>query len=219
MSFDVQAAKVRLLRILRQDIYDERVLNAIARVSRERFVPPALHERAYENAALPIAQGQSISQPSIVALMTQALSLQGGERVLELGTGSGYQSAVLAEMDAQVVSVERHPALAEAAAKRLAELGYKRVEVHVAPETLLGWPAGAPYDAIIVTAAAPMVPEALLSQLKDGGRLVLPVGSRDEQDLLLVTRQGERITRKNLGACRFVPLIGEGAWPESAFEP
>jgi protein-L-isoaspartate(D-aspartate) O-methyltransferase len=150
----------------------------------------------------------------MVALMTQALHLQGSERVLELGTGSGYQAALLAELAADVVSVERVPELAEEASQRLRELGYGNVEVHPAGG-VLGWPQGAPYDAILVTAGAPRVPRSLLQQLAMDGRLVIPVGERRVQQLLYVARTPRGATVRKLGECRFVPLIGRGAWSEA----
>lgn len=212
---DLLAARNRLLRLLGHEIRDGRVLAAMGRVPREAFVPPELVARAYEDVALPIKGGQSISQPLIVALMTQALELRGGERVLEIGAGTGYQAAVLAELGAVVVTVERHPALAEEAAARLALLGYRTVQVHQALPEVLGWPEGAPYDAVVVTAAAPAVPQDLIDQVKDGGRIVIPVGTRNEQDLLVVVRRGDMIERSSLGSCRFVPLIGHDAWPDA----
>jgi len=146
-----------------------------------------------------------------VAMMTEALHLTGEERVLEVGTGSGYQAAILAELTAEVVTVERIAELAEGAAALLSELGYHDVRVHVAGETL-GWPDAAPYDGIIVTAGAPQVPRSLLGQLAPGGRLVIPVGARDVQELLLVSNTGPGLTSRRLGPCRFVPLLGSGAW-------
>ena len=183
------------------------------RVPRELFVPPTSRHLAYEDIPLPIEMGQTISQPFIVALMTEALELKGTERVLEVGTGSGYQAAILAELAYWVISVERHPRLIEAARQILDRLGYNNIEIHLADENL-GWRAAAPYDRIIVTAGAPRVPQELLDQLVDGGRLVIPVGSRYEQQLLKITKQGGRTTTQDLGGCRFVPLIAEGAWEE-----
>ena len=206
-------SKTTLLAELAQDVSDLRVLDAIAKAPRERFVPPELRIHAYENRPLPIGHGQTISQPLIVALMTQGLSLHGDERVLEVGTGSGYQAALLSQMAAEVVSVERVPELAERAARVLAELGYANVSVHVAGETL-GWPEGAPYDAIIVTAAAPRVPQELMDQLRRGGRMVIPVGSRDLQELVRAVKSPEGPVLTNLGPCRFVPLLGPGAWSQ-----
>jgi protein-L-isoaspartate(D-aspartate) O-methyltransferase len=185
----------------------------MAHVPRELFVSPDYYYAAYEDMPLGIGFGQTISQPFIVALMTRALKLKGDEKVLELGTGSGYQTAILAELAKRVVSIERIPQLAESARRVLSQLGYKNVEIHTASESL-GWPAGAPYDAIIVTAGAPHVPEALLEQLALSGRLVIPVGSRWEQDLLKVTKRKRKNLVKSLGGCRFVPLIGPGAWEE-----
>jgi protein-L-isoaspartate(D-aspartate) O-methyltransferase len=204
-------SKTALLAELAHEVSDPRVLNAIARVPRERFVPPELRLQAYENRPLPIGYGQTISQPLIVAVMTQALDLRGDERVLEVGTGSGYQAALLSQLAAHVVTVERVPELARQAERALAELGYSNVEVHVAGETL-GWPEGAPYDAIIVTAGAPRVPYELVEQMRIGGRMAVPVGSRDVQELVQVVRSPEGPVIINLGACRFVPLVGPGAW-------
>jgi len=204
-------SKTALLAELAHEVSDPRVLNAIARVPRERFVPPELRLQAYENRPLPIGYGQTISQPLIVAVMTQALDLRGDERVLEVGTGSGYQAALLSQLAAHVVTVERVPELARQAERALVELGYSNVEVHVAGETL-GWPEGAPYDAIIVTAGAPRVPHELVEQMRIGGRMAVPVGSRDLQELVQVVRSPEGPVIIALGACRFVPLVGPGAW-------
>jgi protein-L-isoaspartate(D-aspartate) O-methyltransferase len=195
----------------REGVHDERVLEAIRVVPREAFVPPEQREHAYRNVPLPIGAGQTISQPLIVGLMTQALALTGTERVLEVGTGSGYQAAVLCRLAGQVVSVERVPELAARARELLDRVGCLNVEVHVSNGTL-GWPAGAPYGAIIVTAGAPRVPQALVQQLDIGGRLVIPVGSRAAQDLLVVTRTAEGTQSQNLGPVRFVPLVGEQGW-------
>lgn len=205
----------RLVGVLRQQgIHDEAVLAAIGRVRREAFVPPELIDEAYENVALPIGQGQTISQPYVVALMSEALQVHETSRVLEVGSGSGYQAAILAELALAVVSVERVPALLASAERSLAGLGYQNVELHLASGAL-GWAQGAPYDRIIVTAAGPQVPDTLLAQLGVGGRLVMPVGSRSEQDLLLVRRTAGGFEHDSLGGVRFVPLVGEGAWPES----
>jgi protein-L-isoaspartate(D-aspartate) O-methyltransferase len=207
-SLDVRE---QLLAELRFDIHDPRVLAAVASVPRERFLPEDLHPYAYDNRPLPIGHGQTISQPLIVAMMTEALQLNSEDKVLELGTGSGYQAAILAELAGEVVTVERIPELAERAAALLFQLGYDNVRVHVAGETL-GWPDDAPYDGIIVTAGAPQVPRPLLEQLAPGGRLVIPVGARDVQELLQVTNTGHGLTSRRLGPCRFVPLVGSGAW-------
>jgi protein-L-isoaspartate(D-aspartate) O-methyltransferase len=204
-------AKEQLLAELRLDVRDPHVLAAVASVPRERFLAEDLRPYAYDNRPLPIGHGQTISQPLIVAMMTEALHLTGEDKVLEVGTGSGYQAAILAELAGEVVTVERIPELAEGSAALLAELGYGNVRVHVAGETL-GWPDDAPYDGIIVTAGAPQVPRALVGQLASGGRLVIPVGARDVQELLLVSNTGHGLTSRRLGPCRFVPLVGSGAW-------
>ncbi len=208
---DYQAARAKLIEHLGHEIKDKRVLEAIARIPREKFVPADFRRQAYEDKPLPIGEEQTISQPYIIAMMTEALELTGKEKVLELGTGSGYQTAILAELAKKVVSVERVPNLAESARKLLDSLGYKNVEFHLAGETL-GWPSGAPYEAIIVTAGAPSVPEDLLNQLAIGGRMVIPVGSRYMQELCKITRRQEGNIVRNMGGCRFVSLIGKDAW-------
>jgi protein-L-isoaspartate(D-aspartate) O-methyltransferase len=208
---DLERARQNLLKSLDLEIADKRVIQAMRRVPREAFVPPEVYYAAYEDKPLSIGFGQTISQPFIVALMVQALELKGDEKVLDVGTGSGYVTAILAELANKVITVECIPELAESAQKALDKLGYSNIEVHVAGKTL-GWPQGAPYDAIVVSAGAPDVPQVLVDQLTWSGRLVIPVGTRWQQDLLRVTklRKGNRI--ENLGGCYFVPLIGEGAW-------
>jgi len=210
---EFEAARTRLIEHLGTEVRDKRVLEAMARIPRECFVPPEEQHLAYEDRPLPIGLDQTISQPFIVALMTQALELTGSEKVLEIGTGSGYQAAILAELARLVITIERLPALAEAAKKVLDSLGYTNIVVHLAKETL-GWPDDAPYDAIIATAGAPRVPPDLLAQLAIGGRMVIPVGSRYVQELCKVTRRRKKNTIQNLGGCRFVSLIGKGAWEE-----
>jgi len=208
---DLERARENLLKYLDHEIVDKRVVEAMKHIPREAFVSPEQYHFAYDDRPLGIGFGQTISQPFIVALMVQALELKGNEKVLELGTGSGYEAAILAELAQKVITVECIPELAELAKQVLDKLGYFNIEVHVAGKTL-GWPDGAPYDAIIVSAGAPTVPQVLLEQLTWNGRLVIPVGSRWQQELLRVSkhRKGNRI--ENLGGCCFVPLIGEGAW-------
>lgn len=208
---DLERARENLLDYLDHEIADKRVVEAMRRVPREAFVPPEQYDTAYDDRPLSIGFGQTISQPFIVALMVQALELVGHEQVLELGTGSGYEAAILAELARKVVTVECVPELAESARQVLDRLGYSNIEVHIAGKTL-GWPATAPYDAIIVSAGAPSVPQVLLDQLAWDGRLVIPVGSRWQQDLLKVTKTRKRNRIENLGGCYFVPLIGEGGW-------
>ncbi len=210
---DFEAARAGLIEHLKTEIRDERVLAAMGSIPRERFVPPQSQHLAYEDGPLPIGLGQTISQPFIIALMTEALELTGKEKVLEVGTGSGYQAAILAELARLVITIERLPSLAETAKKVLDSLGYTNIEVHLAEETV-GWPSGAPYDAIMVTAAAPRVPTDLLTQLANGGRLVVPVGSRHVQELYKITRRGKKNEVRHLGGCRFVSLIGKGGWEE-----
>jgi protein-L-isoaspartate(D-aspartate) O-methyltransferase len=211
---DFVAARKALVRSLRREISDERVLEAFAAVPRERFVLVELQRYAYDDRPLPIGQGQTISQPLMVAIMTQALALQGDEKVLEVGTGSGYQAALLSQLAREVITVERFPELASTAARRLEALGYRNVRVHVVDETL-GWPEEAPYDAIIVTAGAPDVPQSLIDQLAMNGRMVIPVGGRRVQQLVRVTKTDAGVRLERLGECRFVPLIGgKEGWPE-----
>ena len=210
---DFEAARARLIDHLRTEIRDERVLAAMARIPRECFVPPEERHLAYEDRPLPIGLDQTISQPFIVALMTEALGLTGTEKVLEIGTGSGYQAAILAEVSRLVITVERLPTLAETAKAVVNSLGYTNVVVHLAKETL-GWPEEAPYDAIIATAGAPRVPPELLAQLAIGGRMVIPVGSLYVQELYKITRQRKKNKIQDLGGWRFVALIGKGAWEE-----
>ncbi|MHB8105636.1 MAG: protein-L-isoaspartate(D-aspartate) O-methyltransferase, partial [Dehalococcoidales bacterium] len=183
----------------------------MAHIPREEFVPVGSRPQAYEDGPLPIGWEQTISQPFIIALMTEALELKGDEKVLEIGTGSGYQTAILAELAKQIISVERVPALAESARKTLANLGYKNIEIHIAEDTL-GWQKESPYNTIMVTAGAPDIPQELLDQLADGGRMVIPAGSRFSQELYKVTKQKDKHQVQKLGGCRFVSLIGKGAW-------
>jgi protein-L-isoaspartate(D-aspartate) O-methyltransferase len=211
---DFEAARAQLVEHLSSEIRDKRVLAAMARVPRERFVPPDEQHLAYEDIPLPIGLEQTISQPLIIAIMTEALDLSGGEKVLEVGTGSAYQAAILAELARLVVTTERFPALAEKARQTLDSLGYTNVEIHPAEETL-GFEPEAPYDAIMVTAAAPRVPTDLVAQMAIGGRMVIPVGSRHTQELYKVIRKSHKNVIHNLGGCRFVPLVGKGAWEEA----
>ena len=208
---DLERARENLFKHLEYEISDKRVIEAMRHVPREAFVSQEQYHLAYEDRPLSIGFEQTISQPFIVALMVQALELRGDEKVLELGTGSGYEAAILAELAQKVVTVECIPELAESAGQVLDNLGYSNIEVHVSGR-ILGWPEEAPYDAVIVSAGAPTVPKVLLEQLAWNGRLVIPVGSRWQQELLRVTKLRKRTRVENLGGCYFVPLIGEGAW-------
>ena len=192
-------------------ITDGRVLAAMERVPREAFVPAELAEYAYDDSPLPIGEGQTISQPYIVALMAEAAHIGPGARVLEVGTGSGYAAAVLAELAASVVSIERHAALAEKARAALMELGYGNVEV-IEGDGSRGVPERAPYDAILVAAGAPAPPDSLKRQLAEGGRLVIPINVDSHQELRVITRRGDSYEEEDLGAVRFVPLLGEEGW-------
>ncbi len=191
----------------RRDIVDEDVMRALERVPRELFVGKRERRRAYDDAALPIGHGQTISQPYMVARICEALAVRPGRRVLDVGTGSGYQAAVLAELGAEVVTIERIPELAEQARANLAAAGYERVEVVVGDGTL-GLPERAPFDGIAVAAAAPVLPQTLYEQLKPGGRLVVPVGGPREQRLEVVVRSPEGPAVIHSVPCRFVPLVG-----------
>ncbi len=207
-------AKQRMLRVdLRgRGIRDPRTLEAIARVRREQFVPVEMRHEAYMDNALAIGAGQTISQPYMVALMTESLELTGSQRVLEIGTGSGYQTAVLAEIVREVFTVERIPELSRSAMAALQLLGYNNVTAVVADGTL-GYEPESPFDRILVTAGAERVPPALLDQLADGGLLAMPVGGAEGQHLHVVRRRADRFVTTRLTACRFVPLVGEQGWP------
>src|SRR5215471_12323618 len=190
-------------------IADERVLSAMSRVPRHLFAPESYRAQAYEDHPLPIAEGQTISQPYIVALMLEALALSPSEKVLEIGTGSGYVAALLAEMVAQVVSIERHVLLADSARLLLAELGYGNVRV-VVGDGSRGFAESAPYDAILVSAAAPELPRELVDQLGEGGRMIIPVGSGEAQQLQFIYKENGEIRTRLRELCRFVPLVSEG---------
>ncbi len=192
-------------------IKDERVLQAMGKVPRHHFVPAESHTSAYGDGPLPIGEGQTISQPYMVALMTECLSLKGDEKVLEIGTGSGYQTAVLMELAREVCTVERIPVLAERARQKLVELGYDNFCLKVGDGSG-GWPEQAPFDGIIVTAGAPSIPETLLHQLSEGGKLVIPVGSRFSQRLLICTKRGGQYIHEENTMCVFVPLVGKCGW-------
>ena len=217
MSSSVGAAEARARMVERQlrrrGISDERVLAAMARVPRDVFVPESLRAYAYDDGAIPIGYRQTISQPFIVATICSLLALEGHERVLDVGTGSGYQAAVLAELAADVVTIERIPELADAAARALAEAGYANVEVRVGDGSL-GVPERAPFDGIAVAAAAPSVPPALYAQLTEGGRIVVPRGTRWGQELVLVVRTPAGPVERTSIPCRFVPLLGDEGFGE-----
>lgn len=195
----------------RRGIKDGAVLAAMFEVPRHEFVPLELRVRAYEDAPLPIGSGQTISQPYIVAAMTAALHLQPQHRVLEIGTGCGYQAAVLSRLAKEVFTIERQPELASAASEKLSQLGYSNVHVHCGDGTF-GLPDFAPFDAILVAAAAPSVPKPLLAQLSEGGRMIIPVGDADNQELQLIEKRAESFPTRMLEGCRFVPLVGFHGW-------
>jgi protein-L-isoaspartate(D-aspartate) O-methyltransferase len=211
---DFRAARQQMVldQLERRGIADPDVLEALTKIPREKFVPDESRRKAYSDEPLQIGYGQTISQPYMTALMTQALDLHEGERVLEVGTGSGYHAAVLAELGAHVISVERIAGLVDLARVNLDRAGYTNRVTVVHGDGSLGWPAESPYDAISVAASAPHVPQALLDQLVDGGRLVIPVGTLDEHDLLLYARHGDQWVVRTVTHCRFVPLLGEQGW-------
>lgn len=198
--------------LMRRGIRDKKVIDAFLKVAREKFVPEEMKKNAYEDRPLPIGEGQTISQPYIVALMTEALKLSGKEKVLEVGTGSGYQAAILAEIGCKVFSIEKIPSLAERAKKTLKNLNYS-VKIKVGDGTL-GWEEFAPYDRIIVTAGGPKIPPSLIKQLGENGKLIMPVGDFFYQDLILITKKRGKIIEENLGGCQFVPLKGKEGWEE-----
>jgi protein-L-isoaspartate(D-aspartate) O-methyltransferase len=215
VSFDDERRRMVETQIAPRGVHDAAVLAAMGKVPREKFVPRHQAPYAYDDRPLLIGEGQTISQPYIVALMTEAARLTPRDRVLEIGTGSGYAAAVLAEIAAEVYTIERLAPLAKSARQHLADLGYVKVHVRCGDGTL-GWPEHAPYDAIVATAGGPEVPKALLEQLAIGGRLVIPVGtSRHEQTLVRVVRAGAAdYDEEDLGGVEFVPLIGAQGWPD-----
>ncbi|MBI3087591.1 MAG: protein-L-isoaspartate(D-aspartate) O-methyltransferase [Candidatus Omnitrophica bacterium] len=216
MSIEAQRRQMVKEQLQLRGITDPRVLQAFLTVPRHLFVPREHAGAAYEDHPIPIGGGQTISQPYMVALMTQLLRLQGHERVLEVGTGSGYQLAILAELALEVYSIDRLPELAQDAFGRLEHLGYLNVYGRVG-NGALGWPEHAPYNGIVVAAAAPEVPPPLLDQLADAGRLVIPLGSQQAQMLTLLERRGARVDRTEITSCVFVPLLGEYGWPLQEF--
>ncbi|NLJ29537.1 protein-L-isoaspartate(D-aspartate) O-methyltransferase [Desulforhabdus amnigena] len=213
MNFQKARDRMVELQLASRGIRDPRVLEAMGKVPRHQFVDEALQDQAYNDYPLPIGEKQTISQPYIVALMTETLELKGNEKVLEIGTGSGYQAAILAELADRVFTIERNPSLAYRANQILKKLGYKNIVTRVSDGTL-GWPDEAPFDGILVTAGTPKIPQPLIDQLAMNGRLVVPVGDHLSQELVLVERTREGIRKTNLGGVRFVDLIGKWAWPE-----
>jgi protein-L-isoaspartate(D-aspartate) O-methyltransferase len=213
-AFHVQRARMVERQLRARGIRSQAVLEAMGQVPRERFVPPGRQHLAYRDQAVPHSRGQTVSQPYMVAVMTEALRLRPQDRVLEIGTGSGYQTAVLCQLASEVYTVERIAALAAEAREILLELGCANTRFLVGDGTL-GWPEAAPFDAILVTAGAPAVPASLKAQLAEGGRLVVPVGDRFVQELMRVTRRGESFQEVELLSCRFVPLIGAEGWEEA----
>jgi protein-L-isoaspartate(D-aspartate) O-methyltransferase len=213
---DYTAERLVMIRgqLQRRGITDTRVLQAMQEVPRHAFVPPEWRHEAYSDRPLPIADNQTISQPYMVAIMTQSLGLQGHERVLEVGTGSGYQAAVLSRLAAHVYTMEYFRALAERARAILQRLGYTNVQV-ITGDGGPGLPMHAPYHGILVAAAAPHVPQPLLTQLAEGGRLVIPVGSATSQELLIITRRGDGYAQLRSVPCRFVPLLGREGWADA----
>ena len=212
---DYHMARERMVKtqLIPRGINDKRVLQAMGKIPRDRFIEEALKGEAYNDHPLPIGHKQTISQPYIVALMTEALELTGNERTLEIGTGSGYQTAILAELSEKVYTVERIRSLLVKSRNILAELGYNNI-LFKAFDGTLGWKEYEPYDAIIVTAGAPNVPQPLLDQLAEGGRLIIPVGNRFSQELIKMTKKRGRYIQENLGGCRFVDLIGVHGWKD-----
>ena len=192
-------------------VHDQRVLLAMRQVPRHLFIPPPFDRAAYQDSPLPIGDGQTISQPYIVAVMTELLRTESTGNVLEIGTGSGYQAAILSRLVKSVTSIERITAVAELARRNLSTLHYDNIEIIVGDGTL-GYPANAPYDGIIITAASPDIPKPLIDQLAEGGRLVVPAGARDVQELLTLEKRNGEVIRENHGGVRFVPLIGEYGW-------
>jgi len=214
-DFEAERREMVVRQIRRRGIRSSRVIEAMETVPRHLFVPPEHAAAAYTDSPLPIGEGQTISQPYIVAAMAEALSLDGRERVLEVGAGSGYQAAVLSRLAQEVIAVETQPALGAAARERLTRLAFTNVWIEEGDGSL-GWPAGAPYGAILVAAGAPAIPQPLVDQLAEGGRLVIPVGPADHQELLRITKKEGKLKTESLFPCRFVPLIGLHGWRPGA---
>ncbi len=198
----------------RRGILDYGILEAMGKVPRHRFVPPELTLSAYHDGPLSIGKGQTISQPYMVALMTECLELEGKEKILEIGTGSGYQTAILAELAKKIFTIEIHKCLSDKARGLLTDIGYKNIEFRIGDGSK-GWEEEAPFHGIIVTAGAPEIPVSLMEQLIDGGRLVVPVGARSLQTLYKITKQGDSFNKKEFTSCVFVPLLGEYGWKEN----
>jgi protein-L-isoaspartate(D-aspartate) O-methyltransferase len=215
MAHDFKLARERMVKnqLMARGIRDERVLQAMGKIPRHLFIQEALAGEAYNDHPVPIGEKQTISQPYIVALMTEALELKGSENTLEIGTGSGYQTAILAELSSRVYTIERIKSLLVKARKLLAKMSYNNI-LFKAFDGTLGWKEYAPFDAIMVTAGSPNVPEPLKEQLADNGRMIIPVGDRYTQELIKITRKGENFEQEGLGGCRFVNLIGVHGWKE-----
>jgi protein-L-isoaspartate(D-aspartate) O-methyltransferase len=214
LNYRLSREEMVLTQIERRGIHDERVLMAMRKVKRHHFVEAAFRDRAYDDTPLPIDEGQTISQPYVVARMTGLLDIQPSDKVLEIGTGSGYQAAVLAELCHKVYSIERHVNLLQKARQALDEQGYANVVLKQGDGTI-GWAEFAPFDKIMITAAAPKFPKTLFNQLRDGGLMVFPMGEKRTQDLVLVRRDGEEAMMKEVGQVAFVPLVGREGWPNS----
>lgn len=212
MEFDRQRALMVQSQLIPRGIKDPLVLKAFNTVPREKFIPEHLQVSAYEDCALPIGQGQTISQPYMVAVMTQELTLSGSETILEIGTGSGYQAAILAEIGKKVITTERIESLSKNAEEIIRKIGYKNIEFIVTDGTE-GYRAAAPYDRIIVTAACPAIPPPLLAQLKDGGKIVLPLGGQYQQILTAITKKEDKLISRETVPCLFVPLVGKFGFP------
>ena len=214
LSHSTSLEKMIRQQLIDRGIHDKSVLEAIHKVTREQFFPEEIREQAHADKAAPIGHGQTISQPYIVALMSQHLKVSKEHRILEIGTGSGYQTAILSQLAGEVYTVERVKPLLDEAFERLMSLGYRNVHLHYGDGTM-GWEKNGPYDRILITAGAPELPRTmLLNQLKEEGMAVLPVGPQDEQMLVEVQRSGRRLEMKEICACRFVKLIGEAGWKE-----
>ena len=212
-SYAGQRRKMVEEQLVERGVKNLSVLEAMSRVPRHLFAQASLQHRAYGDTPLPIGENQTISQPYIVGAMTEALALKGEERVLEIGTGSGYQTAIIAELCRQVFTIERLNNLSRKAQNILESLNYMNIVFKMFDGTY-GWPDQAPFDAILITASAPEIPDSLVKQLGDGGRLVAPIGGADKQKLVVLTKKGDRVSRRDLGHCKFVPLIGKYGWPQ-----